>query len=150
MEAPAPGHLVDWGLRSQRRRATHVAPCLFLGYLIGDRGYDSAKNHDAAAERDTIPIIHIRVNQEKAPVYNNVSGSPNCLGNVPMEYVRTDPETGHHLFRCPTKGCWLKEEGNKGWRHCDTELWEDPMDNLRVVGVVARQSKEWRATTAEH
>ena len=124
-------------------RATGGLPWLKPQYLVADRGYDSAKNHNATVERGIVPIIHIRVNQENAPVYNNVAGAPKCLGNVPMEYVRTDPETGHHLFRCPTKGCRLKEEGSKGWRHCDTELWEDPMDNLRVVGVVARQSKEW-------
>ena len=66
--------------------------------------------------------------------------SKNEKGRILDEFIAV---TGHHLFRCPAKGCRLKEEGSKGWRHCDTELWEDPMDNLRVVGVVARQSREW-------
>ena len=61
-----------------------------------------------------------------------------------MEYVRTDPETGHHLFRCPREGCRLLEEGTKPLRHCDHEVWEDPMANLRVVGVLSRLSPEWK------
>ena len=130
-------------LKPVLNRAAEGLPWLEPDYLIADRGYDSANNHRTVAGREIVPIIHIRTNQEEAPVYDNVAGSPNCLGNVPMEYVRTDPETGHHLFRCPAEGCRLKEEGSKGWRHCDTEVWEDPMDNLRVVGIVARQSEEW-------
>ena len=61
-----------------------------------------------------------------------------------MEYVRTDPETGHHLFRCPREGCRLLEEGTKPLRHCDHEVWEDPMANLRVVGVLSKLSPEWK------
>ena len=60
-----------------------------------------------------------------------------------MEYVRTDPETGHHLFRCPTGGCHLKAKNSGAVLYCDYEVWEDPMENLRAVGIVWRGSEEW-------
>ena len=34
---------------------------------------------------------------------------PVCLRKVPMDYVRTDPETRHHLYRYRAGGCPLKE-----------------------------------------
>ena len=120
-------------------------PWLETKYLIADRGYDSEKNHRYCVEQGTIPIIHIRAasKSKNSPVYNNVLGCPNCMGGVPMTYIRTDSETGHHLFRCVSSGCHLKPKSNGAWQYCDTDVWEDPMDNLRVVGIVARQSPEW-------
>ena len=91
-----------------------------------------------------MPIIHIRDDSgREGKVYNKVAGATTCLGMTPMEYVRTDPETGHHLFRCAKGGCHLKPKSNGAWRYCDDEVWEDPMENLRVLGVVARASEEW-------
>ena len=114
-------------------------------YVIADRGYDFNKCYQAAMDRDMVPIIHIRDTKAKnsSPVYDPVAGAPTCLGKTPMEYVRTDPETGHHLFRCPKSGCPLKPKSNGAWQYCDDEVWENPMENLRIVGIVARQSQEW-------
>ena len=115
-------------------------------YVIADRGYDYKKCYQAAVDRNMVPIIHIRDTKAKgsSPVYDPVAGAPMCLGKTPMEYVRTDPETGQHLFRCPKGGCHLKPKSNGAWRYCDDEVWEDPADNLRVLGVVARASDEWK------
>ena len=114
-------------------------------YVIADRRYDYKKCYQAAEERGIVPIIHIRDTKGKnsSPVYDPVAGDPTCLGKKPMEYVRTDPETGHHLFRRAKGGCHLKPKSNGAWRYCDTDVWEDPMENLRIVGIVARQSPEW-------
>ena len=114
-------------------------------YLIADRGYDSLDNHKYVYQRGIIPIIHIRVGQEKAPVYHNTAGAPICLSGKPMKYVRTDPENGSHLFRCPSGGCHLKQNGTKAVLHCQDEVWEDPQNNLRVLGIVSRQSREWKS-----
>ena len=119
-------------------------PWLEPKYVIADRGYDSAKNNRIAVELGMVPIIHIREPSGKTTkVYDNVSGAPTCIGQRPMEYVRTDPESGHHLFRCKRGGCELKVKGTKAIRHCQDWVWEDPMNDLRVLGVVARASEEW-------
>ena len=65
-----------------------------------------------------------------------------------MEYVRSDPEKGH-LYRCRTEGCHLKDSKRGGIRHCDTEVWEDPTQNIRLFGVLRRDSKEWKALYAK-
>ena len=58
-----------------------------------------------------------------------------------MEYVRSDPEKGH-LYRC--KGCHLADSMSGGIRHCDSQVWEDPSQNIRLFGVVRRGSQEWK------
>ena len=73
-------------------------------------------------------------------------GVPTCLGNIPMEYVRSDPEKGH-LYRC--KGCHLAGTMRGAIRHCDTEVWEDPAENIRLFGVVRRDSQEWKTLYAK-
>ena len=120
-------------------RAKERLPWLRMKYVIADRGYDSEPNHEDVVDRGAVPIIHIRDtdNHEQAPVYNAVLGCPTCMGGVPMVYHRTDPETGFHLFRCISSGCHLKPKSNGAWRYCDTDVWEDPMENLRIVGIVA-------------
>ena len=60
-----------------------------------------------------------------------------------MEYIESDPEKGH-LYRCRAEGCHLKDSKRGGIRHCDTEVWEDPTQNLRLFGVIRRDSQEWR------
>ena len=32
---------------------------------------------------------------------------------------------------------------------CDSEVWEGPMENLRVVGIVWRGSKDWKSHYAK-
>ena len=128
------------------RKAEESHPWLKIGYLIADRGYDSQANHRFSVDRGIVPVIHIR-RPSKGKLHQGVystMGAPTCLGKVEMEYVRTDPENGHHLFRCPKTGCHLLKKGTKPLRHCDHEVWEDPMANLRVVGVLSRLSPEWK------
>lgn len=74
----------------------------------------------------------------------NAEGKPTCMGMVGMEYVTTDEETGHQLWRCPSSGCHLLTEGTKAIKHCDTEFWFNPEDHLRVMGAIPRASKEWK------
>ena len=126
-------------------KAMGELPWLEPKYILGDRGYDYRKNYPAAVDRGITPVINIRNSKPKGSsmVYEPVAGAPVCLGGKAMKYVRTDPETGHHLFRCPAKGCKLKAEGTKAIKHCDDQVWENPADNLRIVGIIARQSKEW-------
>ena len=69
-------------------------------------------------------------------------GVPTCLGQIPMEFVRTDPERGH-LYRCNPKGCRLAGSMRGGIRHCDTEVWEDPTRNVRLFGAIRRDGPEW-------
>ena len=68
-------------------------------------------------------------------------GVPTCLWQIPMEYVRSDPDMGH-LYRC--RGCNLDGTMRGGIRHCDSQIWEDPARNIRLFGVVRRGSQEWK------
>ena len=62
-----------------------------------------------------------------------------------MTYVRTDPDTGKHLYRCPAGGCERFKGGKRNiFVQCDSSHWEEPNDDLRVIGVVARQSEQWK------
>ena len=115
-------------------------------YLLADRGYDSSANHHEVVRQEAVPIIHKRRPTAEDELHNGVytkDGAPTCMGKGAMEYVRTDPETGHHLFRCPTDGCPLKAKNSGAVLYCDYEVWEDPMENLRIVGIVWRGSEEW-------
>ena len=121
-------------------------------FLLADRGYDSGPIHDAVVDQGVIPIIHMRKPPTDDGLYNGiytVQGGPTCMSNEAMDYVRTDPETGHHLFRCPEGGCPLKAKSSGAVLYCDSEVWEDPMENLRVVGIVWRGSEEWKAHYAK-
>ena len=111
--------------------------------VVADRGYDSVANHEYLHQRGILPVIHIRRKANAAlhdGIYT-VQGVPTCLGQVPMEYVRSDPEKGH-LYRC--KGCHLADSMSGGIRHCDSQVWEDPAKNIRLFGVVRRGSQEWK------
>ena len=48
------------------------------------------------------------------------------------------------MFRCLANGCPLKTEGTKAVRHCDTEVWESPDANLRVLGPLPRFTEAWK------
>ena len=111
--------------------------------VMADRGYDSMANHKYLHQKGILPIIHIR-RKANAALYDGIyteQGVPTCLGQVPMEYVRSDPEKGH-LYRC--KGCHLAGTMRGGVIHCDTEVWEDPARNIRLFGVLRRGSQEWK------
>ena len=108
---------------------------------MADRGYDAASNHTYLDDLGIVPVITIR----KPPrerlhkgIYTN-AGAPTCIGQVPMQYVRTDPERGR-LYRCV--GCHLATR--VGVRYCHDELWEQPRQDLRLFGVLRRDSPEWR------
>lgn len=115
-------------------------------YLLADKGYDSMKNHRFLIDQDITPIIHIRKpsHTELHEGIYSAEGSPTCVGKQTMEYVRTDPVTGHHLFVCPPGGCALKVRETRAVRHCDTEVWEDPADQPRIVGQIPRASPLWK------
>ena len=91
-------------------------------YVIADKGYDSNDNHKYLLDRGITPIIHLRSKPGRKQkggdkgwydgIYDK-EGAPTCLGQVAMEYVRTNPDTGQHLFRCKKGGCKLKEKGNE-------------------------------------
>ena len=86
------------------RKTLAAYPWLEPGCLLADRGYDSLANHQFLVGLDIIPVIHIRKPTAKDELYDGIytaEGIPTCMGQQPMDYVRTDPETGAHLFRCP-------------------------------------------------
>ena len=129
------------------RKALETYPWLRPDYLLADRGYDSQANHRFLMAQGITPVIHIRkptaADGLRDGIYN-AEGTPTCMGKAAMDYVRTDPETGQHLFRCRAQGCRLKEKGAGGILHCDAEIWEDPTDNPRVVGVLPRFTALWK------
>ena len=129
------------------RKTLAAYPWLEPGCLLADRGYDSLPNHRLLAGLDIIPVIHIRKPTAADGLYDGVytaEGKPACMGGEPMEYLRTDPEIGAHLFRCQAGGCLLKMEGTKAVRHCDTEVWEEREANLRVLGPLPRFTDAWK------
>lgn len=115
-------------------------------YVMADKGYDSESNHRAVLSHAATPIIAIRKLSKLATkglregVYTEDS-VPTCIGEKPMEYVRTDPARGH-LYRCPAGGCRLKDR--KGVRYCHDELWEMWGENVRLIGPVRRGSDRWK------
>ena len=122
-------------------------PWMEPGCLLADRGYDSLPNHQFLVRLDIIPVIHIRKPTAKDGLYDGIyteSGAPTCMGGEAMEYIRRDPETGAHLFRCKDGGCPLRKEGTKAVRHCDSEMWEKPDANLRVLGPLPRFTDAWK------
>ena len=90
------------------QQLAHAYPWLKPKYLLADKGYDSQKTHRILIRKRIIPIIDIRKPTANDALYEGIygpNGSPVCLGNAEMEYVRTDPSTGKHLFRCGQDGC---------------------------------------------
>ena len=70
-------------------------------------------------------------------------GIPTCLGQVPMEYQGSDPVKGH-LYRCRAGGCHLMDS-RRGISYCQDEVWEDPRRDIRLFGVLRRDSPEWKS-----
>ena len=115
---------------------------------IGDRGYDSNANHHWLDDRGITPVIYIR-RPSHTKFYDGIygtDGTPTCLGQVSMKYVRSDPEKGR-LYRCREDGCHLKSR--RGVLYCNLETWEDPESNIRLFGKVRRGSHEWKSLYAK-
>ena len=112
--------------------------------VIADRGYDSANNHQYLHREGIIPVIHIRRPSNPGlhkGIYTD-EGVPTCLGMVPMEYVGTDGN-GYYVYRCRREGCHLLDSKQGGIRHCDTVYAQDPLEDIRLFGLIRRQSQEW-------
>ena len=125
-------------------------------HVVADRGYDSKRNHKAVIYRGAIPVIHIRDMKKNAKKVQDRylggnythEGVPVCLGMVPMEYVRSDPERGD-LYRCNAEGCHLKNR--QGVVYCKDEYWLNAAehDNPRLFGPLRRASPEWKKLYAK-
>ena len=117
-------------------------------FLVADRGYDGQPNHLYLISQGITPIIHVKKSKAEDGLHDGIyttKGIPTCDSRTAMEYVKTDPDTGKHLYRCPAEGCILKRRSSGAVRYCDTtDHWEDPKDNPRVIGVVARVSQLWK------
>ena len=114
-------------------------------FLLADRQYDSDNNFRFLYKRKITPVIHIRKPSNNRELHRGIyspRGSPTCQGGKEMQYISTDHDTGHHLFRCPEGGCPLKSK--KGVHYCADEIWEDPADEPRIVGTLPRASPLWR------
>ena len=111
--------------------------------LMADKGYDSRANSRYLHGRGIAPIIPLVDRRREKPIYT-LKGEPKCLGDVPMEFIGTDPTTGCHGFRCPAEGCHRRNEAVRGVSVCDDEVWENPdQDPYILGGKVSRASAEW-------
>ena len=123
-------------------------------YVLADRGYDAKSNYKAVSDRGATPIILIKDvlknrKQKQERLYEgiyNYEGVPTCMGMELMEFVRTDPKSGH-LYRCPDGGCHLK--GRKGVVYCQDTFWVNRPDDPRRFGPIRRDSKEWKGLYAK-
>ena len=125
--------------------AQKAYPWLQPTHFLADRGYDANSHHEMLHRQSIRPIIHMK-RPSKVKLYDGIytaKGEPTCMGKKVMEYVKTDPQTGHHLYRCPPAGCHRKTQAHMFMTNCNDQHWENPADNLRVIGVVARTSPEW-------
>ncbi len=109
--------------------------------LAGDKGYDSNANHEFLySEGITLiaPLRELPKNELRDGGHTD-DGVPTCYG-LEMVYVRTDPETGKHLYRCPVDG--HIPEGQM--LPCAGEVEIDPTDNIRLFGgAMRRGTPEW-------
>ena len=129
-------------------RARSMFPWFRPRAAMADRGYDGMSNYQYLHDHGAIPVILIK---ESSPtkVYDDIftkEGVPTCVGNIPMEYVRSDPERGH-LYRCA--GCSLAGSTKAMVLRCDDHLWTDPNQNLRLFSPIRRQSPAWKALYAK-
>ncbi|MCY3638867.1 MAG: transposase, partial [Chloroflexi bacterium] len=109
--------------------------------LAGDKAYDSNANYEFAHSNGIAlltPLRRLPKNELRDGRYTD-DGVPTCHGLV-MEHVRTDPETGKRLYRCPVDG--HIPEGQM--LPCAGEVEIDPTDNIRLFGgTIRRGSPEW-------
>ena len=123
-------------------KARQVFPWFQPKATMADRGYDAMSNYAYLHDQGSVPVILNRRNPRNA-LHDDIfttQGVPTCVGAVPMRYVRTDEATGHRLYECV--GCHLAKR--TGVRYCDDSLWVDPGRNLRLFGVLRRDSPEWK------
>ena len=115
--------------------------------VIADRGYDSQHNSCFVHRSGGIPVIHKR-RPPGGKLHDGIYTTddvPTCLGQVEMEYIRPDPDTGHHLYRCPPVGC-ARRQTVLGYAAGGDEAWEDPERDVRLFGGrIRRGSPEWNA-----
>ena len=114
-------------------------------YVMADKGYDSRKNHEYVQQQGGALIAPTRRSPSRDKLYEGIytsAGVPTCVGMVPMEYVKSDPERGH-LYRCRREGCHLRTR--QGVRYCADEYWEGRRDNPRLFGPLRRNSPAWKA-----
>ena len=108
--------------------------------LIADAAYDAEYNYAFLLDEGVEPVINISDTpggELRDGIYTK-DGIPTCMGQVPMEFVLTNPETGKHLYRCRPGGC--ERLGKiKGWSTCRDAHWEDPRENPRLFGVKIRR-----------
>ena len=113
--------------------------------VIADRGYDSQHNNVFVHRSGGIPVIHKR-RPPGGKLHDGIyttDGVPTCLGQVEMEYIRTDPDTGHHLYRCPAGGC-ARRQTVLGYAAGGDEAREGPERDVRLFGGrIRRGSPEW-------
>ena len=114
-------------------------------YVMGDKGYDSRKNHEYVQQQGGALIAPMRRSPSQDKLYEGVytsAGVPTCVGMVPMEFVKSDPKRGH-LYRCRREGCHLRTR--QGVQYCADEYWEGRRDNPRLFGPLRRNSPAWKA-----
>lgn len=116
--------------------------------VIADRGYDSKPNNEYVHRRGAAPVIHKRKPTRGGKLHDGIyttDGVPTCMGKKTMEFVKTDPQTGQHLYRCPAGGC-ARQRKLLGYAACGDESWEDPAQDIRLFGgKIRRASPEWKA-----
>ena len=116
---------------------------------IADRGYDSATNHQALwFDHGILPIIHMRRPGGKAhsDLYRGIyttEGVPICEGMRKMEYRGTDRQ-GRRVYRCPRDGCELADGPTGETKPCMAEYRQDPNEDIRLFGVIRKDSKRWK------
>ena len=113
-------------------------------YVMADRGYDSASNHEAVLDKDAAFICPMRKwsSKQRYGIYDR-NGTPSCEGEERMEYLGTHPDRGH-LYKCPKWGCRIQTES--GFVSCEVFVWVDWRTKAypRLHGPVRRGSPEWK------
>ena len=111
--------------------------------VIADQGYDSRRNNEFVHRNGGIPVIHKR-QPPGGKLHDGIyttDGVPTCLGKLEMEYIRTDPVMGQHLYRCPSGGC-ARLKRVAGYAACGDETWEDPEQDVRLFGGRIRRGSD--------
>ncbi len=117
---------------------------------MADKGYDGRPNFFFLHGEGIYAMIpRRRAPNTKGGLYDGIytpDGTPTCIGEKPMKYVKTDPERGV-LYRCV--GCHLKGSMRGGVTHCDTKVWEKPEPFTWPSNEIRRGSPQWRALYAK-
>ena len=124
--------------------------------VIADRGYDSMENSEWLQERGMAPVIHKRRprNEKHTRKWYRPGfapdGTPLCGCGIARPYLRTDPDTGEHVYGAKPEGCEnlfgpdQPAHGDMG--PCGVEARIDPTLDVRLFGgAIRRGSDEWNA-----